>query len=109
MTWQHRYREPKFNGTFSQAHAYVEISLTDGSFLAFGVNFKPANGPYDVERALQDCETGEELMVCLAGYVEHDSSQAAHPHPEQRTLSDEDIARARGLLEDAFDAPHDEP
>lgn len=109
MTWQHHYRDPEFTETFPEAHAYVNISLADGSFLEFGIELKPACGPDDVERALLECETSEDFAACLFRYVQRGDGQAQMRHPEQRSLAEDEIARARRLLEGTFDPPPDMP
>src|SRR5829696_399544 len=51
-------------GTFSTAHAYIQISHTDGSFSEIGVNLKPAAGlDDDVEDALAECLTAPEILA----------------------------------------------
>jgi hypothetical protein len=108
MTWQNSFRDPQFNGTFPQAHAYVQISLTDGSFLEFGLSLKPASGPHDVERALQECTTSEDFAACLHRYVPCDDDQTENDDPEPCPLTEDEIIRARRLVEDACDAPDSE-
>jgi hypothetical protein len=109
MAYWHYFRDPQCNETFAHAHAFVQISLTDGSFLELGIDFQPARGPYDVERALQDCETDEEFMAVLHAYVKCDEGVTDARQLERRTLTDDEFACSQRLLEDALGTDGDEP
>jgi hypothetical protein len=93
-------------GTFSAAHAYIQISHTDGSYSEMSVNLKPALGPHDVEDALEECSTPREGLACLLHFAQDESAPGEDenlPHFERVSLSDDDIADSERLLREALD------
>ena len=93
-------------GTFSTAHAYIQISHTDGSFSEIGVNLKPAAGlDDDVEDALAECLTAPEILACLLHFAQDESAPVADDIPsraEAVSLSDEEMERSSRLLRDTL-------
>lgn len=97
--------------TYSYAHAYVQISMTDGSFLEFGVNLKPACGTEDVEAALAECSTPKDRLACLLRFALGGAgdSSTGMAQSESTCLTDAEIADSWRLLRDALgdEAPDD--
>jgi hypothetical protein len=92
-------------GTFSAAHASIQMSHTDGSFSEIGVNLKPALGPHDVEDALEQCSTPRDVLACLLHFAYDANAPVADDSPsraEPVSLSDEEIARSLRLVRDAL-------
>jgi hypothetical protein len=93
-------------GTFSAAHAYIQISHTDGTFSEIGVNLSPAFGPHDVEDALEECRTPRHVLACLLHFAQDGSALVeddSPSHAERVSLSDDDIADSERLLREALD------
>jgi hypothetical protein len=92
-------------GTFPAAHAYIQISHTDGSFSEVGVNLKPAAERDDVEDALAECRTPREVLACLLLFAQDGSApvgEAGPSHADQVSLSAEEMDRSSRLLREAL-------
>ena len=92
-------------GTFSAAHASIQISHTDGSFFEMSVNLKPALGPHDVEDALEECSTLARSLPAssISCRTRAPRSQDDTPsHADQVSLSDAEMERSSRLLREAL-------
>jgi hypothetical protein len=92
-------------GTLPAAHAYIQVSRTDGSFFEVGVNLVLALGPHDVEDALVECSTSRDVLACLLHFVQDESGPVAAEspsHADQVPLSDAEMERSSRLLREAL-------
>jgi hypothetical protein len=91
--------------TFPTAHAYIQISHTDGNFSEIGVNLAPAFGPHDVEDALEECSTPRDVLACLLHFAQDESAPVEDDtpsHADQVSLSDAEMERSARLLREAL-------